>query len=154
MNDTLITVASYDDLALANHHAELLRNRGLACEVTDSQVADLLANLSEAPDEFVLRVPEAQAVAAFEWLEALEQTPLYEPSAEGDTLLLIGAVLAMVGILVSFGRFEGISTDFLLFPYALALFGGCLFLRGLMLNRAQEATAGAAYEAEDLPKRG
>lgn len=139
MNDLMITVACYEDRRLAEHHAELLRNRGLTCDLKETYITDSLADLVGEETEYMLKVPESEATSAFEWLAALEHTALYEPAGEGDSLLLIGAVLAMVGILTSFGRLDGINEDFLLLPYALALVGGCLFLRGLMVNRMEES---------------
>jgi hypothetical protein len=142
MTNTLITIASYEDRRLADHHAELLRNRGLTCHVNEAQIAEILSGMDDEDGAYQLQVSEAEAYEAFEWLDALEQTPLYEPGGEGDILLLIGGVLAMIGILISFGRFEDLNSDFLLLPYVVVLIGGCLFLRGLMANRqADDAQA-------------
>ena len=52
--------------------------------------------------------------------------------------MLIGAVIAMVGILTSFGSFGKVPAEFILFPYSLIAIGSYAFLRGLMLSQWEE----------------
>lgn len=135
MNSPLIPIAAYEDARLADRHAELLRTRGFTCELTGREVPTELGIETFVVAEIDLMVPEEQAEAAVAWLDALERTPLNQYAGNGDTLTLIGAFLAMVGLLVSFGDLPGIAPQARFLPYAIILIGGCLFLQGLMINR-------------------
>jgi len=133
MGSHMVAIARYSDVDLAHHHFKMLERRGFMAELREPSVDDLIQGMDE--DGLLLLVVEEQVEAAEKFLDAVETLPMAEPSSERDTLILVGAVLGMIGLLLGFGPFEVMEQDAAFFPYFLSLLGGTLFMGGLIAER-------------------
>ena len=132
----LITLAEYEDPIRAQRHAEFLQRKGLVCEVHMPSYSEQYAAHDYLDgEEVMLMVPEDQAEAAWEWIEALEKTPLSYPAGPAETYMLVGAILALVGMLVLLAGNSGLDASLRFIPMSLTAIGAALFARGMWYGR-------------------
>ncbi|MEO1449788.1 MAG: hypothetical protein AAFV07_09660 [Bacteroidota bacterium] len=131
----LITLTEYEDAIRAQRHAEFLQRKGIACEVRTASVYDQYVAEAFMETEVWLMVPEDQAEAAWEWIEALEKTPLSYPAGPADSYMLIGAIMALVGMLVLLGDGAQVAPALRFIPLSLTAIGGAIFARGVWYGR-------------------
>ncbi len=139
MDDQFITIAKYEDPRLASLHAIYLKEHDVDCQLHRIEYPNSINLGSLMVAEIDLKVPSPQADLAFDLIDRWEERDFeVEVSGEGDMYTLIGAFLAMVGLITSFGKIPGVDGQIRFLPYALVILGACLFLAGMMVNQDEK----------------
>lgn len=132
-----IILTEYDDAVLAQRHADFLQRKGIDCDVRMPSLADQFVANEFYEGDVWLMVAEEQAEAAIEWLEAIEQTPLAYPAGPSETYMLVGGLIAFVGMLVMLGNSAFMMEPEVRFiPWTLTAIGSAIFARGIWYGRA------------------
>ncbi|GAB4419224.1 MAG: hypothetical protein OHK0039_31430 [Bacteroidia bacterium] len=135
---TTIILAHYQDPRLADAHADLLRQHQISCHLDIVDHVDSLTNTGgwQAGD-VLLRVDPDDAEEALNLLDATGyHTGASDTISTAQSYMMIGVIMTIVGLLTSFGEFHGFDHTFVLFPFGLAILGGCLFFKGYLLHRS------------------
>ncbi|WNJ17461.1 hypothetical protein [Pontibacter sp. G13] len=135
MHEQFRVVAEYEEKTLAESHAKLLKRHNISSEVEELDIFDADEEKGWKDGDVLLKVNPDQFNQAFSLLQKMDDRRAESVAGIGDVYMLVGAIMAMVGMLTSMGNFSGASADLILFPYTLAALGGCIFLKGMIYGR-------------------
>lgn len=135
MSDQLTILAHYEDAQLAARHADHLQEAGIPCVIETVHHGDFYAlDTPVQVGDTLLKVPPEQAAHAHDLLDALDFAGT--PPNDGQTYMFAGALMALVGLLTSFGQSPPGGGAIRLLPYGLVILGLALFARGWLSSRS------------------
>ncbi|MCB0839427.1 MAG: hypothetical protein KDD99_22305 [Bacteroidetes bacterium] len=138
MNEDMITLAFYSEVADANRHASLLKAEGIRCEVVFNNPISGDALHGEREGEIEIKVHPDDFDRADMILElddqarGISQKPTERAGAANK---LTGGILGMVGFLTALGN---IPDDLIMLPYAIVAIGRLFYVRGIAQAQVED----------------
>lgn len=139
MEMSVVFLAEYDSYDEAQACTEFLQDEGIDSRMDYNSSQNLFEVYVSADQkgwaEYLLDENEVIVESDYQ----VEDTDIeVEPLDKAHHFILVGSVIAMVGIITSLGSFESVPKEFILFPYSLVAIGSYAFLRGILMAREDE----------------
>jgi hypothetical protein len=135
MTYSMVIIAWYDDMNLANQSADLLKSEGVPCviELNEEEHDYERFGFPLPPIQLLVHIEDEPKASLI--LDKFTTRSRFMPTASRtEEYSLIGAVLAIVGLLATWGSYGEVPDLYLVFPVAMIALGVGVLIFGMRGN--------------------